>query len=310
MKNRIWMEDALKYVHESAYRKRPPTPEGLAGALGMELARAGQLLDMLQGSGLVSFTDGQYRLTKRGREYARQVLRAHRLYETYLSRQTGFDEMSWHAQAEVKEHELTGRDVASIAEELGDPRFDPHGDPIPTAAGEIPPLHGRSLLACPPGWEGRIVHVEDEPSAAYRAVVEQGLAPGTRLRILDRGDATVQLRVEGGVVALTMSEADAIRVAALVEGEAVDEEVERLSALSPGETADVAGLSPSCRGAERDRLLDLGLVPGTGVTLELAGSSGALAAYRVRGALLALRKEQTDKILIRRHAHRTEVQQG
>jgi len=71
-----------------------------------------------------------------------------------------------------------------------------------------------------------------------------------------------------------------------------------LGALAPGESARVVRLAPECRGAQRRRLLDLGLVPGTRVTAELVSLAGDPIAYRIRGALIALRREQADRIVV------------
>ena len=76
--------------------------------------------------------------------------------------------------------------------------------------------------------------------------------------------------------------------------------VEHLSDLKPGEKAVVSGLSPTCRGTERRRFLDLGILPGTAVEAEMISPSGDPTAYRVRGALLALRREQAEYIRITR----------
>ena len=74
--------------------------------------------------------------------------------------------------------------------------------------------------------------------------------------------------------------------------------VRRLSGLAAGQRAIVASISPACRGVERRRLLDLGLVPGTEVSAEFASPAGDPVAYRVRGALIALRNQQADMICI------------
>ncbi len=302
MKERVWIEDALKYMHESAYRGEVPTVEGIAGALGIRPREAAELLNSLQGSGLVVHREGRHELTEQGRNYARHVLRAHRLYETYLSRETGYDETSWHLRADIEEHSLSEEEVARMARRLGDPRFDPHGDPIPTAAGQIPPLRGQSLLDCEVEWRGRVSHIEDEPPAVYRRLTAARLAPGMPFRVAERDDRGVTLWVEGKRVDLRLDEAGLVRVIPLTDQEDLDETVERLSALHLGESAEVVGLSPACHGADRNRLLDLGVVPGTSVEMDMVNPSGSPAAYRIRGALIALRPEQTDRILIRRQA--------
>jgi Fe2+ transport system protein FeoA len=76
---------------------------------------------------------------------------------------------------------------------------------------------------------------------------------------------------------------------------------ERLSVLSAvGDSARVVGLSPALRGVERRRMLDLGLVPGTEVRLVRRAPGGDPVAYRIRGAVVALRREQADQIRIER----------
>jgi len=75
-------------------------------------------------------------------------------------------------------------------------------------------------------------------------------------------------------------------------------EEEFLSGLRTGERAKVLGLSPACRGAERRRLLDLGFVAGTAVEVEMVSPAGDPTAYRVRGTVIALRREQSGLIRI------------
>ena len=74
--------------------------------------------------------------------------------------------------------------------------------------------------------------------------------------------------------------------------------LKRLSSLHVGQQATVTDISPGCRGVERRRLLDLGLVPGTMVKAEFTSPAGDPVAYRVRGALIALRAQQAEMIHI------------
>ena len=71
---------------------------------------------------------------------------------------------------------------------------------------------------------------------------------------------------------------------------------ERLSALQPGESGIVTTISPACQGVERRRFLDLGILPGTVITAEMVSPGGNPTAYRIRGALIALRREQATLI--------------
>jgi DtxR family Mn-dependent transcriptional regulator len=80
--------------------------------------------------------------------------------------------------------------------------------------------------------------------------------------------------------------------------------VERLSTLPLGSRATVVGISARCRGPERRRMLDLGIVPGTEVAAEMRSPGGDPTAYRIRGSLIALRREQAELIHIDRASGR------
>ena len=82
------------------------------------------------------------RLTPDGRREALRVIRIHRLWERYLADETGLDAREWHAHAERREHGTSDQQAEALAATLGHPRYDPHGDPIPTPSGELPPHQG------------------------------------------------------------------------------------------------------------------------------------------------------------------------
>lgn len=299
MKDRIATEDALKHCHECEYQGRAATAASLAGAVDIRLADASTLLARLEARGLVASGDrGVYELTDGGRAYARRIVRAHRLYETSLARDSGYPETDWHPIAELKEHVLSDDEVDRLAERLGHPRWDPHGDPIPTPAGDLPALVGRELGLCPVGCVGRIIHIEDEPAAVYERVIRLGLVAGMRLKILASDPVHFRINADGRVVSLDRAMGALLRVAELPEGEAFDETLRRLSDLGTDGQARVVGLGPGCRGAERNRLLDLGLVPGSEIRIDLVSPSGNPTAYMIRGASIALRREQADHVYV------------
>jgi DtxR family Mn-dependent transcriptional regulator len=87
-----------------------------------------------------------------------------------------------------------------------------------------------------------------------------------------------------------------VTVERLPEGEAATGTVRTLADADRGEPVRVVAIAPACQGPQRRRLLDLGVVPGTTVTAELVSASGDPVAYRIRGALIALRREQASWI--------------
>jgi DtxR family Mn-dependent transcriptional regulator len=299
-RERTRVEDALKHLYNADYAGRPGGVEGWAGALEISRARVVRLLTGMEGAALVRWAERGVELTEAGRTYALEVLRSHRLWERYLADRTGLSPAEWHAEADHREHTLTPAEVDELSASLGHPRFDPHGDPIPGADGRMPSVAGVVLTALTTGEAAVVVHLEDEPAEVYQALVRAGLGPGTRLEVLEGGGGAVRIRAAGREHALESVVAASIEVARLPECGQRDVGVETLAALRQGESAEVVRITAACQGAHRRRLLDLGVVPGTLITARLRSASGDPVGYEIRGALIALRREQAERILVRR----------
>ena len=299
MGDREFLEDALKHIYKTARRGGASSLESVAGALGVPLARAAHIVEALADHALVR-RDGPLELTEEGSKYALQVIRTHRLWERYLADRTGTAPGEWHDQAESREHEISPAQADRIAASLGHPRYDPHGDPIPTATGEIPEPEGVPLPYLQPGSSGTVVHVEDEPRALYARLVERGFSPGMKLRVMQAREGRLRVETSSGVIELDLPMAGNVTVRQHESTEAPEEEsAHTLEHLSVGRTAEVVGLAPSCQGIQRRRLLDLGVVPGTHIRSELASASGDPTAFEIRGALIALRREQQRWVRVR-----------
>jgi DtxR family Mn-dependent transcriptional regulator len=147
----------------------------------------------------------------------------------------------------------------------------------------------------------RIVHLEDEPEIVYAQLVAEGLHPGMVVHLLESSPERVRFWANGEehllapILAMNISVAPQPMNAATppAGGEPLDH-------LQLGETAVVLSLSPASRGAERRRLMDLGILPGTAITAEIRSPSGDPTAYLIRGATIALRREQARLIQIKR----------
>lgn len=299
MTERVWLEDALKQIRQMEEGARPATIEALAGALEVGRAHAMRLVEHLAERGLALSNDGRLSLTPAGREYALRMVRTHRLLERYLADQTGVSPAEWHEEAERREHRLSAADTERLSATLGHPRFDPHGDPIPTSTGELPVRADRPLSAFPEGAAVTVVHLEDEPRETFERMLALGLRPGVRLRLLSCGPQEVRFRFDGQVHAIPRVVADQVSAEPLAGGEPLDERIHgSLAALQPGESAQVVRIAAACQGPARRRLLDLGVVPGTVITVEYASPGGDPVAYRIRGALIALRRTQAELIQV------------
>jgi DtxR family Mn-dependent transcriptional regulator len=300
MTERVRIEDALKHLYKGEHFNSPRTIESLAGALEVSRARAVQLLAHLEHLGLARSGREGMRVTSSGRDYALRIIRTHRLWERYLADETGVAPAEWHDIAEEREHKLTAQEVEQLAANMGNPLFDPHGDPIPTAAGYLPPAVGVALSALQPGDEGTIVHLEDEPREVFEKIVAAGLAPLTRVRVLAASPDGVRFEADGDELVLEPVVAGQVTVE-LLRAESGDAKASStLADLRPGESATVVRISRACQGRQRRRLLDLGLVPGTVVSAELDSATHDPVGYRIRGALIALRRPQAAAIYVDR----------
>jgi DtxR family Mn-dependent transcriptional regulator len=294
-------EDILKQILKCEVNEQPTSLLALAGALQVKPSQVAALLVELEDRGLISYSKGPLALSPGGRELALHVIRAHRLWESYLADQTGVAEAEWHQRAESQEHLITPQQADALAAQLGDPRLDPHGDYIPAPGGELAAEAGQSLNAAALHAPVVITHLEDEPETIYAQLSAQGLRPGMKACVLEKTPQRIRFWAGGGEHVLAPVLADNISVRLLPELRAQDLfEEEYLAALKPGQRGKVLDLSPACRGAERRRLLDLGFVPGTVVETELLSPTGDPTAYRVRGSVVALRREQAGLIRVSR----------
>ena len=303
MTERVLREDALKHIHKCGRHHRCATVPSIAGELQITIEQATELLATMQAHELVRVEGDTIQLTSKGRDYALHIIRAHRLWERYLADETGFAELEWHDQADRREHNLSPAEANALSAQLGHPTYDPHGDPIPAASGELILPERQPLTTLAIDEQARIVHLEDEPEAVYAQLVAERLYPGQEIRLLEHSPQRVRFWAGGDEHVLAPIVAANISVASLPQEQVVEEvPSERLGNLKPGEQARVLNISQACRGLERRRFMDLGILPGTLIEAEMTSPSGDPTAYRVRGALIALRQEQADMINITRDA--------
>jgi len=294
--DRVRVEDALKYLFHRDAEGHASHADAVAGALELRRQPARELLDRLTERGLTAASGASYRLTERGRGEALRIVRSHRLLERYLADRTGIGPGEWHEVAEEREHLMSPEEVESLATQLGQPRFDPHGDPIPTADGELPDVESMLLATLAIGDAGVIVHLEDEPMEGFDRLVALGFELGKTVVVRSRDASTTALELDGTTLSISRSLADAVSVARSDFQSTARPRT--LANLRMGERGRVVRLSSNCRGAQRRRLLDLGVVPGTEIEAELSSASGDPVAYRIRGALIALRRQQSEWIEI------------
>lgn len=141
------------------------------------------------------------RLTTAGERIALEVVRHHRLLELYLVEALGYSWDEVHDEAERLEHHISEKLEARIAALLGHPEFDPHGDPIPSLAGELPPRDTTLLADLSIGSKAQVVRVCDQHAERLRYLASLGLVPGKRLLVIAVApfDGPVSVQIDGVV---------------------------------------------------------------------------------------------------------------
>lgn len=213
------VQDYLKTIYaigEESGDGGPVTTSQVSEALGVTAASASNMLKRLDQLGYVAQVKRQgVELTDAGRQAALEVIRHHRLLETFLATRLG---MSWdevHREAEILEHHISESLEARIAEELGHPERDPHGHPIPTLGGAIPAGTAIRLSALEVGADGVVVSVSDRDPELLRFLADLGLLPDSRVEVVDRLPFGGPLRVRIGgarTVEVPPQAADAVLV--------------------------------------------------------------------------------------------------
>jgi DtxR family transcriptional regulator, Mn-dependent transcriptional regulator len=199
------VEDYLKSIYHLTSQGGFATTSDIAAMLEIAPPSVSGMMKRLSETGLIEHVPYRgVQLTSQGRRAALQMIRRHRVLEVYLTQQLGYDWGDVHAEAERLEHAVSEKLIDRMAGALGDPRYDPHGAPIPTAAGEIEEAELITLADARVGAELALRQVGDEDPARLRYLAEQGLLPGTRMAVLDRqpfnGPTTVRIGAETRVV--------------------------------------------------------------------------------------------------------------
>lgn len=182
-------DDYLKTVYaHTEWQDAPITPSALAAGLGVAPSSVTEMVKKLAASGLVSHVPyGAVKLTEAGRARALTMLRRHRLIETWLVREFGYAWDEVHDEAEVLEHAISDRLLDRIDERLGFPRFDPHGDAIPDAAGHVSRAPFVLLADAVAGQRGTVLRVSDRDPELLRELENLGVRVGSTITITTSG---------------------------------------------------------------------------------------------------------------------------
>ncbi len=299
-KHKTLTEDILKQLFHVQQSNRIATISNLSGALKIRKAKILPMVVQMTKAGLIETVDDTILLTEEGKSYAIKIIRIHRLWEKYLAEKTGYQAVEWHYLAEKMEHQLNEKEIVELSDALGNPLFDPHGDPIPSKEGDIAPVAWIPLPTYPLNMPGKIAHIEDEPGVIYQQILAKRIFIGSHVKVISSNKNEIIISNEGHKHAFSPIVAANISIVPLSKNEVYEEYAERLSSLRENQEAEVIGISKECRGASRRRILDLGILQGTKIKVDLTSPLRDPIAYSVRNTSIALRNSLADLILIKK----------
>ena len=207
-------EDYLKQIYYLTEAVPLAGTQALADRLRVAPASVTVMIQKLSDMDLVAYE--QYkgvRLTDAGQAVALEILRHHRLLESFLQRALGYSWDEVHVEAEKLEHYISETFEARMADWLGHPSHDPHGDPIPDHDLRLPTDRGWASLADQkPGFSGCIVRVGTQDSDELNLFRRLGLIPGSPLTLVEANDDALRVQAETGSYLLPLALAAKLRV--------------------------------------------------------------------------------------------------
>ena len=283
-------EDTLKALYHLSREKPIVRASDLIRAADLQPGRFPLIVKELTRRGWAQADRDTLRALPAGEKRALELIRAHRLWERYLAEKEGLALDALHDEAMRREHSITPEEADRLDEQLGHPKFDPHGDPIPPRGGELPRDGGTPLSRWPEHRVGRVVHVEDEPPALLTQLALMGLTPGAQVEVDERTPGRVL--VWSGRQRWALAPAAAERVFVV---QALPERMP-LSEMELGQAARVAAFGEA--GVQREQWQALGLAPGVELAAIRVDPLGDPVMYRVGNAEVALPRIQANQILV------------
>lgn len=180
-----YLKALLKLTSQNPEKQEAGTNE-MAAYLGVKPATATDMLKKLKEKELVSYQKyGKILLTDTGKQHGVAILRKHRLWETFLFEKMDFSWDEVHEVAEQLEHIQSTKLVDKLEEFLDFPKFDPHGDPIPNAKGEMPEAPKTLLSQMQAGDNCHVTAVKDTSTPFLQYLEKLSITIGSRLSVVE-----------------------------------------------------------------------------------------------------------------------------
>lgn len=202
-------ENYLKAIFHLTMDREGATETGtndLAAYLDLKPPTVNNMLKKLKEKNLISYEKyGKTSLTPEGKSNAIEIVRKHRLWETFLYEKLNFSWDEVHEVAEQLEHIQSVKLIEQIEKMLGYPEVDPHGDPIPTADGEIKFVKRKTLSEVAENTLCKLVAVNDNSTSFLQHVFELGIGLNCKIKVLKRHnfDGSMEIEIDGKIATVS-----------------------------------------------------------------------------------------------------------
>ncbi|WP_449435174.1 metal-dependent transcriptional regulator [Pedobacter steynii] len=193
-----YLKALLKLSFQNEEKPEAGTNE-MAAYLGVKPATATDMLKKLKEKNLVTYQKyGKILLTDIGRKNGIAILRKHRLWETFLYEKLDFSWDEVHEVAEQLEHIQSAKLVDKLEEFLNFPEFDPHGDPIPKANGDMPAIAKTLLSELNASQNCTVAAVKDTSTLFLQYLEKLKITIGTKIKVLEviAFDGSLNIQIE------------------------------------------------------------------------------------------------------------------
>ncbi len=207
------MQDYLKIIYKLQQNRPAVATSEIAARMRVSAASATSMIKRLARLRLVAHTPYHgFALTPAGQRVALETIRHHRLLELYLAQHLGISLENVDGEAERLEHVLSEDVEARIAATLGNPTYDPHGDPIPAKDGTLRDVHYPTLTRLPAGHSGVVDRVSDRHPGLLRRLAKLGVLPGVAVKMLSSRSGRCRVELRGRILSLPRALAEGVYI--------------------------------------------------------------------------------------------------
>lgn len=199
------VDDFIKAVYTLQQHGERVSTTTLRDTLAISAPSVTDMAQRLVNVGLIDYQKyGGVLLTPDGEAMALKIIRRHRLIELFLVREMGYALRDVHEEAERLEHAVSERFIEALSRKLGNPRFDPHGDPIPAADGSMTERALQPLTDLSPGSTGTVARLRSETADMIEHMQERGFVLGAQIVLVQHdpfdGPLTVRVNEQSRII--------------------------------------------------------------------------------------------------------------